>query len=177
MIESQNSSSSCSDKDSSVSTEKNIPVVVYCENKATETDIASDDDDVDYENSAQNHEQQCAAECAGNMHEEVLKSANNEPKSNSEAKPSKTIKNIIMALRDGKTRENSSPVRSNRGRAVQRANIEASPKIPKTTIVPPTVKHAPDFQTVAPARISPDSAKRVHGSSPLKHQVITHCLL
>lgn len=170
MIESQNSSSSCSDKDSSVSTEKNIPVMVYCENKATETDIASDDD-VDYGNPAQNDEENCGAECVVSTHEQAMKSANNEPKSNSEVKQPKIIKNILMALREGKTRENSSPMRSNRGRAVQRANIEASPKVSKPTIVPPTVKPAADFHAVVPARISPDSAKRVHASSSLKHQL------
>ncbi|XP_048504310.1 serine/threonine-protein kinase Nek5 isoform X2 [Beta vulgaris subsp. vulgaris] len=170
MIESQISSSSCSDKDSSVSTEKNISVMVYCENKATETDMASDDD-VDYENSTQTNEEQCAAECVVSMQEEVIKSANNVPKSNSEVKQPKTLKNMLMAFREGKTRENSSPMRSNRGRAVQRANIEASPKVCKPTIVPPTVKPASDFQAVVPARISPDSAKRVHGSSSLKHQL------
>uniref|UniRef100_A0A803LXN8 non-specific serine/threonine protein kinase n=1 Tax=Chenopodium quinoa TaxID=63459 RepID=A0A803LXN8_CHEQI len=167
MIESQNSSSSCSDKDSSVSTEKNIPVMVYCENKATETDIASDDD-VDYEHPAQSDAEQCVAECVVSVHEQDKKSANTEPKSSSEIKQPKIIKNILMNLREGKTRENSSPMRSNRGRTVQRTNIEASPKVSKPTIVPPTVKPA-DFNSVVPARTSPDSMKRVHASS-LRHQ-------
>ncbi|XP_021835565.2 serine/threonine-protein kinase Nek5 isoform X2 [Spinacia oleracea] len=170
MIESQNSSSSCSDKDSSVSTEKNIPVMVYCENKATETDITSEDD-VDYENPAQNDEDRCAAECVVSMHEQAMKPANSEPKSNSEVKQPKIIKSILMTLKEGKTRENSSPMRSNRGRAVQRTNIEASPKISRPTIVPPTVKPGADFHAVVSARTSPDSAKRVHASSSLKHQL------
>ncbi|KAL2932693.1 Serine/threonine-protein kinase Nek5 [Bienertia sinuspersici] len=168
MVDSQNSSSSCSDKDSSISTEKNIPVM--CENKATETDNVSDNE-VDYENPAQHSEEHYAAECVANTHEEVMKSANKEPKTNSEVKQPKTIKNILMALKDGKTRENSSPMRSNRGRAVQRANMEASPKVSKPTIVPPTVKPTADSQAIVPARTSPESAKRVHGSTSLKHQL------
>lgn len=177
MIESQNSSSSCSDKDSSFSTEKNIPVMVYCENKATETDITSDDD-VGSENPAQNDEENCMAECVASMHEQVMKSANKETKTNSEVKQPKTMKNILMTLREGKSRENSSPMRSNRGRAAQRSNAEAPPKVSKPTIVPPTVKPNAEFQAVVPARMSPDTAKRVHGSTSLKHQVfMNHPLL
>lgn len=171
MAESQNSNGSCSDKDSSVSTEKNIPVLVYCENKATETDILSDDE-VDYGSPHQHDAKHCASVSGAYMHEqEVMKQANDEPKSTSEAKQPKTIKNILMALKEGKTRENSSPVRSSRARTSQRANVEASPKVPKPTIVPPTVKPAADSPMTVPARTSSDCAKRFHGSPSLKHQL------
>lgn len=171
MAESQNSNGSGSDKDSSVSTEKNIPVLVYCENKATETDILSDDE-VDYGSPHQHDEKHCASVSGAYMHEqEVMKPANDEPKSTSESKQPKTIKNILMALKEGKTRENSSPMRSSRARTSQRANVEASPKVPKSTIVPPTVKPSGDSPMTVPARTSSDCAKRVHGSPSLKHQL------
>ncbi|KAJ8439323.1 LOW QUALITY PROTEIN: hypothetical protein Cgig2_022460 [Carnegiea gigantea] len=171
MAESQNSNGSCSDKDSSVSTEKNIPVLVYCENKATETDILSDAE-VDYGSPHQHDEKHCASVCSAYMHEqEVMKQANDEPKSTSESKQPKTIKNILMALKEGKTRENSSPMRSSRARTSQRANVEVPPKVPKPTIVPPTVKPSGDSPMTVPARTSSDCAKRVHGSPSLKHQL------
>jgi len=172
MAESQNSNSSCSDKDSSVSVEKSIPVLVNCENKATETDILSDDE-VDYDSPRQHDEKHCTTMSGDNMHEqEVMKQVSDEPKSSSEAKQPKTIKNILMALKEGKTRENSSPMRSSRARTGQRANIEVSPKVSRPTIVPSTVKPAADSPVVAPARTSSDCAKRVHGSPSLKHQVL-----
>ncbi|KAH9627411.1 hypothetical protein KSS87_012061 [Heliosperma pusillum] len=169
MVESQNSSSSCSDKDS-VSTEKNIPVLVYSNNKATESDIFSDDE-FDYEDPSQNSEQPCAVEYVTDVHEQVMKPFSDEPKPGTEVKQAKTIKNILMNLKEGKTRENSSPMRNNGARVIQRSNVEASPKVPKPTIVPPTVKPAANFQAVVPPKTSPESVKRAHGSPSLKHQL------
>ncbi|XP_074299374.1 serine/threonine-protein kinase Nek5-like [Silene latifolia] len=169
MVESQNSSSSCSDKNSSVSTDKNIPVLVYSESKATETDIFSDDE-FDYEDPPQNNEHPCADEYVTDVHEQVMKPFSDEPKPNTEVKQPKTIKNILMTLKEGKTRDNSSPMRNNGSRVTQRSNVEASPKVPKPTIVPPTVKPAANFQAIVPPKPSPDTVKSAHGSS-LKHQL------
>ncbi|XP_074294965.1 serine/threonine-protein kinase Nek5-like isoform X1 [Silene latifolia] len=169
MVESQNSSSSCSDKDS-VSTDKNIPVLVYSESKATETDIFSDDE-FDYEDPPQNNEQPCADEYVTDVHEQVMKPFSDEPKPNTEVKQPKTIKGILMTLKEGKTRENSSPMRNNGARVTQRSNVEASPKVPKPTIVPPTVKPSANFQAIVPPKTSPDSVKRAYGSPSLKHQL------
>ncbi|KAL9235413.1 hypothetical protein vseg_010172 [Gypsophila vaccaria] len=168
MVESQNSSSSCSDKDSSLSTEKNISVLRYSENKCTETDLLSDDE-IDYEDLPQNDEHPRAVECVINMPEQVMKHVSDEPSPNSEAKP-KIIKNMYLALREGKTRENSSPMRNSRVRTTQRSDVEASHKVSKPTIVPPTVKPTGDFQGM-PSKTSPNSAHRINGSPSLKHQL------
>lgn len=69
-IEFQNSSSYCSDKDSYVSIEKNNPGMVYCENKASETDITSEDD-VESEKPPQHDEDRCVAGCVVNMDEQA----------------------------------------------------------------------------------------------------------
>ncbi|XP_074289593.1 serine/threonine-protein kinase Nek5-like isoform X2 [Silene latifolia] len=168
MVGSRPSSSSCSDKDSSMSTEKNYPVLVYCENKATETDILSGDES-DYENPPQSNTQSCSFECVVDIHERVMKPVSGEPKTDNELKQPKTVKNSIVSLKESKTRENSSPMRSNQTRVIPKSNFEASPKV--SNIVPPTVKPAADFQAIVRAKISPDSAKRVHESPSLKHQL------
>ncbi|KAK9734614.1 hypothetical protein RND81_04G151900 [Saponaria officinalis] len=169
MVESQNSSSSCSDKDGSLSTEKNVSVLTYCENKGTETDILSDDE-LDYEDLPQNDDHPYTTEYVINMHEQVMKPVSDEPCPNNEVKQPKIVKNVFLALREGKTRENSSPMRNNRARTVQRSDIEATPKVTKPTIVPPTVKPAGDFHAV-PSKTSPNSANRANGSPSLKHQL------
>ncbi|GAB4859834.1 hypothetical protein Ancab_011314 [Ancistrocladus abbreviatus] len=176
MAESQNSNGSCSDKDSSISTEKAIQVTVFnCESKGTDTDIASDDE-IGCEKPLRTDEQHFTTEFVVKMPEqELIKPPNDEPKYTIDAKQPKMIKSILVALKEGKARENSSPMRSNRARVggahVQRANVEASPKVPKPNIVPPSLKPNADSPSVAPAKTSPDSVKRVQGSPSLKHQL------
>jgi len=169
--ESQNSSMCGSDKDSSVSTEKNIPILVYGENKSAETDIKSDG--VNFGNPPRQNGQNCIAGYMTNMHErEVMRPTSHEPKSNFNVKKPNAIKNILMAAEVGKTRENRSPMRSNCSGVVQRAKVEVPAKVLKPTIVPPTVKPAADLPASVRVRACPDSTERVHASPSLEHQVL-----
>lgn len=177
MAESQNSTSSSSDKDSLLSNEKNIPVMVSnCNNKGTNTDLASIDDEDGTEKLLLSEEERRLNMCTVKMDEqEVMKPTHNEHISSIESRQSKTIKNIMMALKEGKVRENSSPMRGHQtksgGALTQRTNTEALPKVPKPSAVVHGFKSNADTLTIAPAKASFDSAKRIQGSHPLKHQV------
>uniref|UniRef100_A0A5B6ZTF4 non-specific serine/threonine protein kinase n=1 Tax=Davidia involucrata TaxID=16924 RepID=A0A5B6ZTF4_DAVIN len=107
MAESQSSSSSCSDKDSSILSEKNIPAMAFnCDNKGTGTDLASIDDEVCCEQLLPSDEQHVTYMCTVKMDEqEVMKPLHGEQRFNFEAKKPKTIKSIMMALKEGKIRE------------------------------------------------------------------------
>jgi NIMA (never in mitosis gene a)-related kinase len=176
MAESQNSTSSSSDKDSLLSNEKNIPAMVSnCNNKGTDTDLASIDDEAGTEKLLLSEEEHRLNMCTVKMDEqEVMKPTHNEHISSIESRQSKTFKNIMMALKEGKVRENKSPMRSHQTKAggalTQRTNLEALPKVPKQAVVHGFKSNA-DTSTVAPAKASFDSAKRIQGSHPLKHQV------
>lgn len=177
MAESQNSSSSSSDKDSLLSSDKNIPAVVpNCDNKGIETDLASVDDEDGSKQLQPSKEEHCPSICTVKMDEQdMMRPSHHEQRSNVEAKQPKTIKNIMMALKEGKVRENS-PMRSNRSKAVgvstQRTNSEALSKIPKLSAVAPGFKSNTDIPPIAPPKVALDFAKRIQGSHPLKHQVI-----
>lgn len=168
MAESQNSNGSSSDKDSLRSIEKHIPEMgSNCDIKATETYLVSLDDEDGSEHGPN--------VCTVRMEEqESLRATHSEQKSNVEFRHPKTIRNIMIALKEGKVRE-SSPMRSNRtkvGVPTQRTNVEAVSKIPRLTALSSGIKSNLDMPTVAPSKAIPDSAKRVQGSHPLKHQVI-----
>ncbi|KAL8140899.1 hypothetical protein V2J09_006920 [Rumex salicifolius] len=176
MVDSQYSSSSCSDKDSSISTEKNLPVMVMnCDIKGTDTDILSDDE-IGYDMPHPMDDQHCNSESVMRMHDrEVMKPTNDESKPITGVKQRKTIKSIFMALKEGKPRENSSPLRSSRPRSGgahgERPNVEAVSKIPKPSIIPPSLRPGIDSPNVGTTKISPESLKRAHGSSSVKHQL------
>ncbi|XP_015873134.1 serine/threonine-protein kinase Nek5 [Ziziphus jujuba] len=178
MAESQNSSSSSSDKDSLLSSDKNIPAVVpNCDNKGIETDLASVDDEDGSKQLQPSKEEHCPSICTVKMDEQdMMRPSHHEQRSNVEAKQPKTIKNIMMALKEGKVRENS-PMRSNRSKAVgvstQRTNSEALSKIPKLSAVAPGFKSNTDIPPIAPPKVALDFAKRIQGSHPLKHQLPT----
>nr|KYP68676.1 Serine/threonine-protein kinase Nek5 [Cajanus cajan] len=173
MAESQNSNSSSSDKDSLMSNEKNIATAVpKCDNKATETDqISIDDDGSDEENGSSN-----AIANTKTAEQEVMKPSHNEHHSNVESKQPKTIRNIMMALKEGKVREATSPMRGNRikpgGVPTQKISTETLSKLPKPNFIAPSVKPNLDSPTVALARATPDSAKRMQGSHHSKHQLL-----
>jgi NIMA (never in mitosis gene a)-related kinase len=177
MAESQNSTSSSSDKDSLLSNEKNIPAMVSnCNNKGTDTDLASIDDEAGTEKLLLSEEERRLNMCTVKMDEQgVIKPTHNEHISSTESRQPKTIKNIMMALKEGKVRENKSPMRGHQtksgGALTQRTNTEALPKVPKPGAVVHGFKSNADTLTVAPAKASFDSAKRIQGSNPLKHQV------
>ncbi|KAE8037352.1 hypothetical protein FH972_009945 [Carpinus fangiana] len=177
MAESQNSTSSSSDKDSLLSNEKNILAMVSnCNNKGTNTDLASIDDEAGTEKLLLSEEEHRLNMCTVKMDEqEVMKPSHNEHISSIESRQPKTIKNIMMALKEGKVRENKSPMRGHQTKAggalTQRTNTEALPKVPKPSAVVHGFKSNADTLTVAPAKASFDSAKRIQGSHPLKHQI------
>lgn len=176
MAESQNSTSSSSDKDSLFSIEKNIPVTVSnCNIKGTHLASTDDEDGSDklLITEEENHLDMHSVKLD---EQELMKPVHHEHVSSTELRQQpKMIKNIMMALKEGKVRENSSPMRGNRTKAAgalsQRTNTEAMPKVPKPSVVAPGFKSHPEIHTVSPAKASSDSAKRILGSHPIKHQV------
>ncbi|CAK7331991.1 unnamed protein product [Dovyalis caffra] len=172
MAESQNSNSSSSDKDSLLSSDRNIPAMISnCENKATDTHLASVDDEDGTEQLMPCEEEKSPNVCVVKMDEQkVMKPCHDEHGCNVEPKQPKTIKSIMMALKEGKPRENGSPMRGNRTKT-GRSNIEASPKVLKPNALASGLKSNADTPTVAPVKAAMDSAKRIQGSHPLKHQL------
>lgn len=175
MAESQNSNSSSSDKDTLMSNEKNIATAgPKCDNEATEMDQTSIDDDGSDEESGSCNVNAKTAE------QEVVEPSHNKHHSNVESKQPKTIRNIMMALKEGKVREATSPMRGNRikpgGISTQKINTETLSKLPKPTFIAPSMK--PNLESPAAlARASPDPAKRMMGSHYPKHQVHYHLKL
>lgn len=115
MAESESSSSSCSDRDSLISSEiKEDSVVINVDCKAAETDSSP---------SLLNREK---------------KNMPNQPR---------VIKNIIMALKEGKSREITSPSRDyhakSSGDTNQKARVEASPKRANAETTPVSTKRTP----------------------------------
>ncbi|XP_042501655.1 serine/threonine-protein kinase Nek5-like isoform X2 [Macadamia integrifolia] len=171
---SQSSNSSSSDKDSLISSEKNMTELrVNCNYRSADTDMVSTDDGMDYEKPLLGSEH-------GNdrsnvkTDEEVMKPFHDAQGPKVESKQPKTIKNILMALKEeGKVKENSSPMRGYRLKAgvvsSPKANIEASPRIPKSSAVPSSFKPNAEKAAVGTAKGNIDSLKRVAGSHPLKH--------
>ncbi|XP_065867464.1 serine/threonine-protein kinase Nek5 isoform X2 [Euphorbia lathyris] len=175
MAESQNSNSSSSDKDSLLSSDRNVPAMISnCDHKATETDLASVDDEDCNEQRMSNVEESSPAQFTVKMDDHrVTKPDQDEQGSNIDSKQPKTIRNIMMALKEGKARENGSPLRGNRIKAggSHRNYTEASPKVLKPNAFSPGVKSNADTPTVTPTKVAFDSAKRIQGSHPLKHQL------
>ncbi|KAK1589186.1 hypothetical protein Q3G72_031305 [Acer saccharum] len=177
MAESQNSNSSTSDKDSLLSADRNISATVSSsDTKATETDLISIDDEDCSEQPPSSEEEHGPDVCIVKMDERgVMRPSHGAQGSNVESRQPKTIKSIMIALKEGKARENGSPMRGNRIKAVgvstQRHNVEASPKVLKPSAVVPGLKSNADTVAVAPTKLAFDSAKRIQGSNPLKHQL------
>ncbi|KAK8545026.1 hypothetical protein V6N12_025880 [Hibiscus sabdariffa] len=177
MAESQNSNSSCSDKDSLLSNDRNTGTMVSNSNsKATDTDSISYDDEEGAEHHPPSEEENGPVIFTAKVDEKGLtKPSNVEQGSKVQSKQPKTIKSIMMALKEGKVRENSSPMRGNRAKAVggstQRNNVEASPKVLKPLASTPVPKSNADTITSASAKLPLDSARRIPGSHHLKHQL------
>ncbi|KAI6685352.1 hypothetical protein NL676_031265 [Syzygium grande] len=172
MAESQNSNSSCSDKDSLLSSEKNLSDVLNCNNRATDTNLASYDDEDCYEQSLSNEAQN--GSFTKKEEQEIAKPSHEVQVSSAEPKQPRTIKSIMMALKEGKVRENVSPMRGSRMKAGstsnQRNNREVSPKIPKPSPVP-AIKHNTDTSAATPAKADNESQKKVERTLSLKHQL------
>ncbi|TYI64831.1 hypothetical protein E1A91_D09G116100v1 [Gossypium mustelinum] len=166
MAESQNSNSSCSDKDSLLSSYRNTATrVPDSNNKATASDSNPKGEEI------------CPVFSAGEVDEKgMMKPSYVEQESNVQSKQPKNIKSMVTALREGKVRESGSPMRGSRTKAVggltQRNNIEASPKVLKPPCPAPGSKFNANTPTVASAKLPLDSAKRMPaGSHHLKHQL------
>ena len=176
MAESQNSNSSCSDKDSLLSSNRNTATMVSNSNsKATDT-VSISNDDEDATEHPPSEEENGPIIFTGKVHEKgMMIPSYAEQGSNVQSKQPKTIKSIMMALKEGKVRENGSPMRGSRTKAVggltQRNNVEASPKVLKPPVPTPGLKYNADTATVASAKLPLDSAKRIPGLHHLKHQV------
>ncbi|KAK8464011.1 hypothetical protein PHAVU_011G098200 [Phaseolus vulgaris] len=175
MAESQNSNSSNSDKDSLMSNEKNFATAALpkCDNKATEMDQTSIDDDV-------SEEENGPGNANGNTktgEQEVMKPSHNAHHSHVESKQPKTIRNIMMALKEGKAREATSPMRGNRIKpggvsTTQKISTETLSKLPKPNFIVPIVKPMLESPTISLARATPDSAKKIQGSHHSKQQFL-----
>ncbi|GFZ20254.1 serine/threonine-protein kinase NEK5 [Actinidia rufa] len=176
LAESQSSNSSCSDKDSLASSEKHIMATTFnCETKGTDTDLCSIDDEVGREQ-LPGDEQNGNDTCNLQMDEEELtEHLHAEQRFNFQSKQPKTIKNIMMALKEGKGRENSSPMRGNRlkvgAAGIPRNNFEMTPKVPKPSPRTPGFKANVETPPSGQEKTSFDSAKRVQGLHPSKHQL------
>ncbi|XWS73842.1 hypothetical protein CRYUN_Cryun02cG0164100 [Craigia yunnanensis] len=177
MAESQNSNSSCSDKDSLLSSDRNTATMVSNSNsKATDTVSISNDDKDGTEKHPPSEEENGPVIFSGKVDEKgMMKPSYEEQGSNVQSKQPKTIKSIMMALKEGKVRENGSPMRGNRAKGVggltQRNNVEALPKVLKPPVPTPGSNFNADTPTVASAKLPLDSVKRIPGSHHLKHQL------
>ncbi|KAM3324271.1 serine/threonine-protein kinase Nek5 [Capsicum chacoense] len=164
MAESQSSTSSCSDKDSLKSKEKNIQSRDY---RGTDVDVAFVDDDIDFRqlhSFDENHEDDTFPEDTDDFESKNI--IDDERKCDAEAKRPRAIKNIMLAVKEEKMREHSSPMRGNRAKVgAQKANIEALPKVPKPSAVAPS---KPDAEIPSPGSTK---ASRNHGMHALKHQM------
>ncbi|CAN4091753.1 unnamed protein product [Withania somnifera] len=174
MAESQSSTSSCTDKDSLKSEEKSIQnrASNYDDYRGTDVDVAFVDDDVDFRqlhSFDENHEDDTSPEDTDDFESKNI--TDDERRCDTEAKQPRAIKNIILAVEEGKMREHSSPMRGNRAKVgAQKANAEVSPKVPKPSAVTPS---KPNAGTPSPGstKAGSDSMKRNHGAYALKHQL------
>lgn len=168
MAESQSSNSSCSDRDSLVSAEKIMrPAVCSCDKKSSDVDLASVDEEVGSQRHTENDEH-TSDTCTVKLDvQQVKKPIKDEHRSNIEVKQPKTIKNIMTALKEGKVRENSSPMRSRS----QRTKTDDLPRVAKLAAVTPSSKVIANALPSAPAKTSSDSMKQMQGVNPLKHQL------
>ncbi|KAG9129006.1 hypothetical protein Leryth_014762 [Lithospermum erythrorhizon] len=165
MAESQSSNSICSDGDSLASVERNIQTKIFnCDDKATDTDSTSLD----------NVEEESAISNVNDVKHNVIKRRSDELKFTIEAKQSKPIKKMVISFGEGRARENSSPMRSNRAKvagASQRTNLEPLLNVPKLALVSQPVKG--NVETAAGLLTEPfsNAAKRSRGLPPLKHKL------
>ncbi|KAL3620260.1 hypothetical protein CASFOL_035172 [Castilleja foliolosa] len=142
MVESQSSSSSCSDRDSLMSNRDH--------NKTTvDTDSAASVDEPLV------HEEQPVG-----YHSELKQQP-------------KTIKKIMISLKEGRKRENSSPMRSGHAKSGEGGNnqrmiVEAFPRVAKPG--PTNYGHKGTAET-PPPKPNPDLTRRMHVSPSLKHQL------
>ncbi|XP_008798862.2 serine/threonine-protein kinase Nek5 [Phoenix dactylifera] len=175
MSESQNSSISSSDKDSLQSSERNTSeLAVNCDHKEFEKDTSSNDG-VAFVPS-QDVIGDCDFSKIETERQDSSKSLHVDQQPKVESKQPKTVKNIMMALKEGRLRESSSPARASRvkigGTPNHKNGTEPSPKSSKPTSSSSSSSKS-NAEAPAPAcesvKTNSDSAKRVLASHPLKH--------
>lgn len=176
ITENQSSNGSFSDRDSLLSCEKKVQgVIVNCEHKATDMDSASLDDDVSSGQLQLKKDQQKNYSFSTSIkHHEVIKPLHEEQRCSVEPKQPRTIKNIMISLKEGKAREDSSPMRSNRkvsNLGNQKSFVEASMKITKPGLVNPDFKANAEIPPAALVKANSDSSKRIRATHSMKHQL------
>ncbi|CAI9785839.1 unnamed protein product [Fraxinus pennsylvanica] len=177
MGESQSSNSSCSDRDSLMSSERNVQEIIFnSNNKAVNTDLASiDDDDMACQQLHPSKDQQKTDMIPENTKEHEVTKTLEERRSDTESKQPKAIKNIMMVLKEEKARESSSPMRGNRpkisGAGNQRLSTEASPKVTKPSAYNSGLKATAETPPGLSVKDNSDSTKRTKGTHSLKHQL------
>ncbi|KAJ8568344.1 hypothetical protein K7X08_027877 [Anisodus acutangulus] len=150
MAESQSSTSSCSDKDSLKSSEKNLQeMACNDDHTGSNADVAFLDHE-DFEQHYSGEEHHGAGAYPGDAEDYDSRNIlHEEKKCDAEAKQPTAIKNIMLALKEGKMREHSSPMRSGKANVSgNKANIEASSKVQKPSSPTPSKSNA---QTPSPA--------------------------
>ncbi|KAK1300625.1 Serine/threonine-protein kinase Nek5 [Acorus calamus] len=181
MSESQGSSRSSSDKDSLRSSEKTGSGVVSDSdrNKATDSENTSMDGGVIC-GSQSSVAVQCSIDdedgnnisAIENDEQDTRKSMDNDQMHQTKSKPPKTIKNILMALKEeGRSRENSSPIRDSPVNVSAKSNVDSVKRVQS----PHPLKHllpAFDASPKTKARYDkplPDTPKQVpEDSNPIK---------
>ncbi|XP_022943706.1 serine/threonine-protein kinase Nek5-like [Cucurbita moschata] len=177
MAESQNSNSSNSDRDSLFSSDKNTPATASnCDDKVTVSDMASVDDHDGSETLLPGEDEQTHNMCSLKVNDPMHSKTNQEDhQSNTESRRPKTIRNIMLALKEGKARENFSPVRGNRVKSGvasnQKAHAEVPPKFIKPPVAEPGFKSNPDTHITVPTKANIESSRRVQVVATPKHQV------
>lgn len=174
MAESQNSNSSNSDRDSLFSSDKNTPATVSnCDDKVTDSDMASVDDHDGSEPLLPSEEERTHNMCSLKVNDPMHSKPSQEDQFNSESRRPKTIRNIMLALKEGKARENCSPVRGNRVKSGvpsnQKAYAEVPPKAIKPPVAVPSSKSNPDTPVTVKANI--ESSRRNQVVATPKHQL------
>ncbi|KAE9620622.1 hypothetical protein Lal_00019178 [Lupinus albus] len=176
MVESQNSNSSSSDKDSLMSNERDIATAVpKCDNKGTDTDMTSIDDDGSEHLLPCEQESHSSNANTKTVEQDLKKPSHSEQCSNVESKQPKTVRNLMVVLKEGKVRETNSPMRGSRVKAsgvpTPKINTETLSRLPKPIFGSPSLKPNLEPPTAALARATPHSVKRILGSHPSKHQL------
>ncbi|CAA7041432.1 unnamed protein product [Microthlaspi erraticum] len=177
MAESQNSNSSGERDNFYVSEKSNRHVAPSNGNKVTETEIVSlDEEDIldhaQQQQPAENENVHSVSAAKTDGHGILKPSQSDHRPEIIQQRHPKTIRNIMMVLKEEKARENGSPMRGNRGRApgvpTQKNNIETPSKIPKLGDIAHSKTNATTH--IPPSKLASDSG-RTPGSIPPKHHV------
>lgn len=150
-------------------------VVINCGHKAKDMDLASLDDVNCGQLQLKKDQQKNYTVSTTIKHHEVMKPLQEEQRSSVEPKQPRTIKKIIIALKEGKVQENSSPMRSNQkvsNLGNQKSFVEASMKITKPGLVNPGFKANAEIPPAALVKANSDSTKRIRATHSMKHQVL-----